>query len=134
MNAEQRQYWLMEIGPLKAAMMEAHGRALARRPVLWAHGKFPGLTPWKDLETAINQLTIHDQDNKLRPLCDAFLQACTDADKAWFDARHSFGSDSHPSHEEIVQKFDQRQNGRSHLVAIDKAYTELSRRLADLLA
>ena len=94
MNEETRQYRLLEVKPVKVAMMEAHQRATEFLPPL---RKFKGgWEPWPDLAHAIANLSRKERDPKLKDACDKFLQACGAATEAWMKARSDlYGAQQH---------------------------------------
>jgi hypothetical protein len=85
---------LLELEPLKLAIMDALQRAWSFMPPLHVQSKETqsashrehGFEPRADLRRAIDCLAIDDV--QLRELCNAFQGACEDAGKKWFDARH----------------------------------------------
>ena len=129
MSDEQRKYRFLEIEPLKNAIMEAHGRALDRRPPLHTRAQY-GHVPWTGLEHAIKQLSMDDR--LLHGLCEVFLQACGRAGNDWFSAVHALEPGT--SFDAIVRQYDQHHDGKRHLAEVDDAYTKLSRYLETLLA
>jgi hypothetical protein len=84
---------LLELEPLKLAIMDALQRAWSFMPPLHVQSKEPAGTPGLehgfekrvDLKRAIDCLAI--DDSGLRQLCDEFYEACEDAGRKWFEAR-----------------------------------------------
>jgi hypothetical protein len=84
---------LLELEPLKLAIMDALQRAWSFMPPLHVASKESAATPpiehgferRVDLKRAIDCLAI--DDGPLRQLCDEFHRACDDAGKKWFEAR-----------------------------------------------
>jgi hypothetical protein len=84
---------LLELEPLKLAIMDALQRAWSFMPPLHVQSKEAhpsshrehGFEPRPDLRRAIDCLAI--DDTPLRELCHDFQSACEDAGRRWFDAR-----------------------------------------------
>jgi hypothetical protein len=84
---------LLELEPLKLAIMDALQRAWSFMPPLHAPAKdAPNTPPLEhgferkvDLQRAIDCLAI--DDGPLRQLCGEFVRACDDAGQRWFQAR-----------------------------------------------
>ncbi len=84
---------LLELEPLKLAIMDALQRAWSFMPPLHAVGKEgPSAPPLEhgferkvELQRAIDCLAI--DDTQLRQLCNEFQNACNEAGKKWFEAR-----------------------------------------------
>jgi hypothetical protein len=84
---------LLELEPLKLAIMDALQRAWSFMPPLHVPAKEgPNAPPIEhgferkvDLQRAIDCLAIDDAP--LRQLCGEFLRACDDAGQKWFQAR-----------------------------------------------
>ena len=84
---------LLELEPLKLAIMDALQRAWSFMPPLHVQGKEgPHAPPIEhgferkvELQRAIDCLAI--DDTHLRQLCNEFQNACNDAGKRWFEAR-----------------------------------------------
>jgi len=86
---------LLELEPLKLAIMDALQRAWSFMPPLHVQSKEPvpthatalehGFEKRVDLKRAIDCLAI--DDSGLRQLCDEFYKACEDAGQKWFEAR-----------------------------------------------
>lgn len=84
---------LLELEPLKLAIMDALQRAWSFMPPLHVQSK-EGPTPLPlehgferkvELQRAIDCLAI--DDTQLRQLCNEFRNACDDAGRRWFEAR-----------------------------------------------
>lgn len=84
---------LLELEPLKLAIMDALQRAWSFMPPLHTPAK-EGAAPTPiehgferrvDLKRAIDCLAI--DDSTLRQMCDEFLRACEEAGQKWFEAR-----------------------------------------------
>jgi hypothetical protein len=84
---------LLELEPLKLAIMDALQRAWSFMPPLHVQGKEgPAAPPLEhgferkvELQRAIDCLAI--DDTHLRQLCNEFRNACDEAGKKWFEAR-----------------------------------------------
>jgi hypothetical protein len=84
---------LLELEPLKLAIMDALQRAWSFMPPLHIQSKESVAVPSLehgferrvDLKRAIDCLAI--DDSGLRQLCDEFYKACDDAGQKWFEAR-----------------------------------------------
>jgi hypothetical protein len=85
---------LLELEPLKLAIMDALQRAWSFMPPLHAQSKDGsaaapalehGFERKVELKRAIDCLAI--DDGALRQLCDEFYRACDDAGQKWFEAR-----------------------------------------------
>jgi hypothetical protein len=85
---------LLELEPLKLAIMDALQRAWSFMPPLHAqtkegpHAALPlehGFERKVELQRAIDCLAI--DDTQLRQLCNEFQRACDDAGRRWFEAR-----------------------------------------------
>jgi hypothetical protein len=84
---------LLELEPLKLAIMDALQRAWSFMPPLHIQSKESVSAPALehgyerrvDLKRAIDCLAI--DDSGLRQLCDEFYTACDDAGRKWFEAR-----------------------------------------------
>ena len=84
---------LLELEPLKLAIMDALQRAWSFMPPLHVQAKEGpggptlehGFERKVELQRAIDCLAI--DDTQLRQLCNEFQRACDDAGKRWFEAR-----------------------------------------------
>jgi hypothetical protein len=85
---------LLELEPLKLAIMDALQRAWSFMPPLHVQSKEAGapapaldhgFEKRVDLKRAIDCLAI--DDSGLRQLCDEFYRACEEAGQKWFEAR-----------------------------------------------
>lgn len=130
MNAELRVLRLMEIKPLKDAMMKAVERANELWPPLHVSGKH-GLEPFNDLKLAINKVTI--DDGQLRTHMGDFMTACTNADIAWFKASATIAQE-HQSGDAIKGVYVDKFGGKKLAQRVHDEYVALSKYLEILLA
>jgi hypothetical protein len=134
---------LLELEPLKLAIMDALQRAWSFMPPLHVQSKEVASTPTPpiehgferrvDLKRAIDCLAIDDAP--LRQLCDEFLKACDDAGQKWFEARRHAEQhqlDASPPGVRVV--YSQRPyEGEKAVAAVRDLYVKLSQHIEKLL-
>jgi hypothetical protein len=132
---------LLELEPLKLAIMDALQRAWSFMPPLHVQSKEAPSTPplehgferRVDLKRAIDCLAIDDAP--LRQLCDEFLRACDDAGQKWFEARRYAENnqlDATPLGVRVV--YSQRPyEGEKAVAAVRDLYVKLSQHIEKLL-
>lgn len=132
---------LLELEPLKLAIMDALQRAWSFLPPLHVQGKDGpaaqaiehGFERRVDLKRAIDCLAI--DDGQLRQLCDEFHQACDDAGRRWFEARryaetHQLDASPHGVRAVYVQA---PYEGEKSVALVRDLYVKLSQHIEKLL-
>jgi hypothetical protein len=141
LTPEQRHLRLLEIVPLKNAMMAAQRRNVRRESPLCI---MPGLEPWPELQVALDQITIEDphvvpeprqqaQPN-LDDLTRSFFAACDGATKAWMRQYFALAATGAPV---AIQTVWSTLEGTAYAglqTSVNETYVKLSRHLEKLLA
>jgi hypothetical protein len=131
---------LLELEPLKLAIMDALQRAWSFMPPLHVASKDGPSSPAMehgferkvDLMRAIDCLAI--DDGQLRLLCDEFHRACDQAGQKWFDARRY--AETHqldPSPTGVRAVYTERYGGKEAVGLVRDIYVKLSQQIENLL-
>jgi hypothetical protein len=132
---------LLELEPLKLAIMDALQRAWSFMPPLYVQSKEgPSAPPLEhgferkvELQRAIDCLAI--DDTQLRQLCNEFRNACDDAGRRWFEARKHAESHqldvSMPGIRAVYQQHPY--DGEKAVATVRDLYVKLSQHIEKLL-
>jgi hypothetical protein len=134
---------LLELEPLKLAIMDALQRAWSFMPPLHIEARDASSAPVPpiehgferkvDLRRAIDCLAIDDA--QLRQLCDEFLHACDDAGNRWFEARkHAEAQRLDASPAGVRPLYAQRPyDGEKAVALVRDLYVKLSQHIEKVL-
>jgi hypothetical protein len=128
---------MMEIAPLKEAMMVVLQRARKGAPPLEEKSERFGYQPSDPLVEPVNQLSLPEDEGKLSGLLDEFRTAATNANAVWRSAATSISAASEKHKAVAYDKLAEHYwaNGGTEAVEnIQKAYVQLSRYLETFLA
>lgn len=128
MSDPRKQFRLLEIGPLKEAMMSALREAVQYQPILQRRGE-RFLVEWNELELSIACLSSAARDERLQFCCDNFQRACKEATDLWLECARA-GRDQ--TYDEITEAYKAK-GADQKIKAVKDHYVSLTEHLEDLL-